>query len=173
MNVLTTEANALRAVELTMAGLKSDAVAEQMGVSGATVRRWLKTPGARAAIAAAYEEQVRRIAHMAATAGSVAIQTLMQAMRDPDAKWSDRIRAADVVMRAVGTNQAIESIHDLAAQEGEIRRDLADRLGRMAEQARSVVIEANAVEGSVDAEDPPETPENNTERGLRSIEGGV
>jgi len=163
---LQKEANVLRAVELHLAGASPQRIADEMDVHPGSVRRWLREPSAQAAIAQAHMEQVRRVVHMSGQAAASAVRTLVRAM-DEAPRWGDKIRAAEAIGRMFGMHQAVEAMHDVAAADQDVRRELAERLATMAERARSNVIEVGVVEPTPDEPDAEVT----RDRPMRVVSG--
>lgn len=99
------------------------AAARAAGVSERTGYRWIALPAVQAALAdlegAALSEVTRGLLRLA----SQAIGTLEEAMNEPDARLSARIRAADVVLARLLSLRALATLEERITQ---LERSMAD-----------------------------------------------
>lgn len=106
-----------RAAELAMRGMSYRAIAEELGTSHETVRQQLNTAEGQRVLREAREEYLARTGRMMASLGMVALQTLGQAMVNPDASLREKITAASkildlqhrhaVVIEGIGPGQTV------------------------------------------------------------------
>jgi hypothetical protein len=116
----TAPARQIRAVELLAHGLSKSRVAEDVGVSEDTIRRWCQDPNFRNALLAAKSNALDEIGRSLLRVGSKAVGTLETLLDDPTLPASVRERAATNVLsnlfKAWETMSVEERLNAIEAQ---------------------------------------------------------
>lgn len=94
----TLTARQTRAIELLLTGKPIKEVADSLNVSRGTVYRWLEQPKFNAVVNHEKSLIVERLSLALANLGQKAVDTLKEALDDPSAGTSVRVRAADIVI---------------------------------------------------------------------------
>lgn len=123
MKNVTLTARQTRAIELLLIGTPIKEVANLVNVSRGTIYRWLDQPRFQSTINKEKTQVVERLSLALASLGQKAVKTLEEALDDPSAGTSVRVRAADVVINR------ILSIRELV--------DFEDRLNRLEEMVNT------------------------------------
>lgn len=130
-------------MEWKMAGRSDRAISEDLGVSRATVQRFVS----RSDIAGAIAERVNEMGQMSQRRLQASVNGAINALNrainpaTPDIPEPVRVRAAEVILRASGTERLAQSIDNQAtAQMSAARATLALRLDQMNQR----VIDATA-----------------------------
>ena len=109
----------LKAVEALLATGEVAAAAREVGVSRATLHRWLQEPTFLAAVRAAEAKALDELSRLLVRLGRTAAATLAKAMGDPAAPWATRVRAADA---ALGRLLQLRELATLEARVAELER---------------------------------------------------
>ena len=113
-----------RFLEALVGGRSVTEAAKLAGVSHRTAYRYLDDPDVREALATFRRAALEGLADRLRTLGQLAAQTLEEAMRDPDAAWSPRIRAAEATLTHL---LRLAEYSDLEARISELERRLDGR----------------------------------------------
>jgi len=103
----------LRAVELLAQGLSTSEVAEKLGVSDRTVRRWLHDPQIRAALDEVSREALDRIKRRLFALGHHACEALREVLRSPDAPPAAKVSSARAVLEYLVKLETLSRLQDL------------------------------------------------------------
>lgn len=109
------------------AGMSIRQACKKHGVSHDTIWRWQQEEGWKAEWSARLADQNEQFYRLLGTATGTAAKTYIDCMRDPKAKWVDKLHAADSVSRFSGFEPAKKVEHsgkidtpDVAAMAAEI-----------------------------------------------------
>lgn len=97
----TLTARQTRAIELLLTGMPIKEVADSLNVSRGTVYRWLDQPKFNEVVNHEKSLIVERLSLTLANLGQRAVDTLKEALDDPSAGTSVRVRAADIVIAKI------------------------------------------------------------------------
>lgn len=141
-------------VERRMMGLSHQAIADQMGLSRASVQRFCNQPEFKAALNAAHRDVLETANRRLASASAPALNVLLRAMNFDDASvpWTVRMRASEVLFRMLGIERMAESFDTASAATVEAARTtlagkLADMAPKVQEANRLRIVEATADDG--------------------------
>lgn len=95
---------------LVAEGVKISDAGEQVGISTATAYRWIKRPSVKTLVEQAQQEVRERFLRRLFYLGDQAIDTLEQAMRNPDMSPTQR-QAADSVLDRIGVDKRTIAKH--------------------------------------------------------------
>lgn len=112
-------------VELLMRGNSMKAVAEHFGVAERTVYRWKTTGLGQQLIAQAKRESIDRAHRAVSSASTRAAATLVEIATDKKARRSDRVRAAEVILRASGVSEMGALLMDEEGQDAKVVAELS------------------------------------------------
>ena len=117
-----------KAVEALLTTGDVAAAAHEVGISKATLYRWLKEPAFHQAVRQAEARALDDLSRLLVRLGRTAVATLAKAMSDPATPASSRIRAADAALsrllqlRELATLEARITALEDAAGIGEVQR---------------------------------------------------
>ncbi len=115
----TLSARQRRAVEALLATGEVTSAAQTVGVSRATLHRWLTEPVFVAAVRSAEAQALDDLSRMLVRLGRTAAGTLARAMADPMTPSATRVRAADAVL---GRLLQLRELATLEARVSELER---------------------------------------------------
>lgn len=115
-----------RMIELLAEGVPPAAIAERLGVSLRSIRRYLASPGVRETLGRLRDERLRQLAGRALTEAGAALATLRAIVEDPTTPAQARVSAAgkllDVALRlveAVDLAERVEALEALVQGQGQ------------------------------------------------------
>ena len=92
-------------IDLMMRGHTMKSIAKHFDVTERTIYRWRTTGLGRELLVRAKREAVERAHRAVSTASSAAASTLTEIATDKRARRSDRVRAAEAILRASGVSE--------------------------------------------------------------------
>ena len=92
-------------IDLMMRGHTMKSIAKHFDVTERTIYRWRTTGLGRELLVRAKREAVERAHRAVSTASSAAASTLTEIATDKKARRSDRVRAAEAILRASGVSE--------------------------------------------------------------------
>jgi transposase-like protein len=146
VELVTADDRVIEMVELMMRGHTMKSIAQHFEVTDRTIYRWKTTGLGKDLLARAKREAVDRAHRAVSTASSAAASTLTEIATDKKARRSDRVRAAEAILKASGVSEMSGLL--TIEEEGEARiaaaASLAARFTKLEESLRfeSPVVEA-------------------------------
>src|SRR5215211_209912 len=104
-----------KAVEALMANGEVAAAAKEVGVSRATLHRWLGEPAFLDAVREAESRALDDLSRLLVRLGRTAAATLAKAMSDPAVRWATRVTAANASL------SRLLQLRELATLESRVR----------------------------------------------------
>ena len=109
----------VKAVEALLTTGEVAAAAQAVGVSRATLHRWLAEPAFLQAVRGAEARALDELSRLLVRLGRTAAATLAKAMNDASTPWATRVRAADA---ALGRLLQLRELATLEARVAELER---------------------------------------------------
>lgn len=135
-------------VEMLMRGHTVKACAEHFDVSERTVYRWKTTGEGKRMLAAAKRDALDRAHRAVSTASAGAATTLVEIARDKKARRTDRIRAAEAILKTAGVADLASILaesDDGAARTATVEVVRAKLAGMDASLRREIEVEPGAL----------------------------
>jgi transposase-like protein len=105
VELATGDDRVIEMVEMMMRGHTMKAIAQHFDVSDRTIYRWKTTGLGKELLARAKREAIDRAHRAVSTASGAAASTLTEIATDKKARRSDRVRAAEAILRASGVSE--------------------------------------------------------------------
>ena len=123
--------------DMFLAGLTNRQAAKKYEIAGSTLWTWQNLPAWKAEWEARIAEQNQAFYRVLGTATGMAAKTYIDCMKDPKAKWVDKLHAADSVSRFSGFEPAkkVDVSGTLTTQTPDMAAIEAERAALAAEKA--------------------------------------
>lgn len=110
------------AIQQLAAGASNQQAAETAGVTPRTIQRWLKEPQFQQEVTQLQDEAFATLARRFVMATGLALQTAVDTLKDPKARRSEKMRAAEYVTKYAATfRDQLELAQRIAVLEEKLR----------------------------------------------------